>query len=535
MRISFLGAAHQVTGSCFLLEAAGKKILIDCGMEQGPDIFDYQELKISAPEVDFVLLTHAHIDHSGMLPLLDKRGFRGKVYTTQATQRLCSIMLKDSAFIQMQETEWKNRRAERVGGMITEPIYDLDDANNLIAKIEGKEYGNLYDITEGIKVRFNDAGHLLGSAIIEVFIKEGENERKIVFTGDLGNCEQPLLNDPDIVEEADYVVIESTYGDRVHDGPITTIAEFAKIINSTFLRGGKVIIPSFAVGRTQELLYFLRQIKEDGLVTAKPNFTVFVDSPLAIEATNIFKNIGREYYDDEATALLDLGINPISFDGLKVTVTSDESKAINEFNEPCVIISASGMCEAGRIRHHLKHNLWSDRNTILFAGYQVVGTLGFSILSGAKKVKLFQEEINVNANIKHLHNTSAHADKIGLMKWLSAFKKNPQKVFVVHGEENACEEFAQSLRTELHLEAVAPFYGEEFDLEHGGVKTKNAIKRERLVPKSMLKKKRSVVYANLLESLSHLTALVHKSEGLANRDLEKFTKQMDELTTRWED
>ncbi|MDD4839185.1 MAG: MBL fold metallo-hydrolase [Clostridia bacterium] len=534
MKLAFLGAAHQVTGSCFLLEACGKKILIDCGMEQGPDIFDYQEIKIAAPEVDFVFLTHAHIDHSGMLPLLDKQGFKGEVVTTEATASLCSIMLRDSAFIQMHEAEWKNHRAERAGGGKIEPIYNVDDANSVISKFRGKHYGILYDITEGIKVRFSDAGHLLGSAIIELFVKEGEVEKKIVFSGDLGNIEQPLLNNPAVIEEADYVVIESTYGDRIHEKTIETIDDFARIINNTFLRGGKVIIPSFAVGRTQELLYFLRQIKQQKLVKQNPNFTVYVDSPLAIEATNIFKNVGKEYYDQEVKDLLAGGVNPISFQGLEVTVTSDESKAINESSESCVIISASGMCEAGRIRHHLKHNLWSEKNTILFVGYQVVGTLGFSILSGTRKVKLFQEVVNVNANIKKLHNTSAHADKDGLLRWISALKKKPEKVFVVHGEDRVCEMFAQTLRSELHLEAIAPYFGEEFDLEFGGVKVKNGTKRERLVPKSVLQRNRSISYTNLLAALSKLTELVQGCEGRANRDLEKFTKQMEEMTKRWD-
>jgi metallo-beta-lactamase family protein len=534
MKLTFLGAAHQVTGSSFLLEAAGKNILIDCGMEQGPDIFDYQELKVNAPEIDFVLLTHAHIDHSGMLPLLDKQGFNGKVITTEATASLCAIMLRDSAYIQIQEAEWKNRRAERTGAPICDPIYNLFDANSVIAKFDGKKYGELYQIAEGLQIRFNDAGHLLGSSIIEVFAEEEGKTKKIVFSGDLGNKMQPLLNDPATIDEADFVVVESTYGDRAHDAVIQTVEEFAGIINGTFLRGGRVIIPSFAVGRTQELLYFLRQIKEKRLVRDFPEFTVYVDSPLAIEATNIFRNVDKSYLDQDAKNLLAKGINPIAFDGLKVTVSSEESRQINETEEPCVIISASGMCEAGRIRHHLKHNLWSERNTILFVGYQVAGTLGFSILSGAKKVKIFQEEIKVRADVKKLQNTSAHADRAGLLEWLSAFKKKPEKIFVVHGEDEICENFAHTVRSELHIEATAPYFGEEFDLLYGGVKVKNGTKRERLVPKNGLKKVKSAAYSKLLESLSGLTALVNASEGWANRDLDNFARQIEELTKKWE-
>lgn len=533
MKLTFLGAAHQVTGSCFLLEAAGKNILIDCGMEQGPDIFDYQELNVNAAEIDFVLLTHAHIDHSGMLPLLDKQGFKGRVITTEATSSLCSIMLRDSAYIQMQEAEWKNRRAERTGGKPIEPIYTLYDANSVIAKIDGKHYGEIVTLSEGLSVRFNDAGHLLGSSIIEVFLEEDNVKKKIVFSGDLGNTMQPLLNDPITIDEADFVVVESTYGDRIHDKMVETVDDFARIINSTFLRGGKVIIPSFAVGRTQELLYFLRQLKQANMIYAKPDFTVYVDSPLAIDATNIFKNVDKSYLDDEARELIDSGINPISFEGLKVTVTSDESKLINETDEPCVIISASGMCEAGRIRHHLKHNLWSDKNTILFVGYQVAGTLGFNILNGDKKVKIFQESINVNADVKKLQNTSAHADKKGLTEWLAAFKNSP-KVFVVHGEDKVCEAFSEYLRRELHYDAVAPYFGEEFDLKFGGVKVKNGIKRERLVPKSLVRRNKSASYTKLLNALNRITSLINDADGWANRELEEFSLNLDALTKQYE-
>lgn len=531
MNLTFLGAAHQVTGSCFLLETQGKRVLIDCGMEQGPDIFDRQELNIYAPTVDFVLLTHAHIDHSGMLPLLDKQGFCGEVLTTEATAKLCNIMLKDSAFIQMQEAEWKNRKAQRNGEPIVEPIYTLQDAENVLSKFRTTKYNELVKLTDNISVRFNDAGHLLGSAIIEVFVQESDIQRKMVFSGDLGNSGHPLLNDPKFIDEADYVVVESTYGDRIHSTEKSSIEDLAAIINSTFLKGGKIIIPSFAVGRTQELLYYLRQIKELGLVTALPNFKIYLDSPLAIEATNIFKNIDRDYLDKEANELLDKGINPIGVPDLYLSVTSDDSKLINEKKDPCMIISASGMCEAGRIRHHLKHNLWNPNNTVLFVGYQVVGTLGFNILSGAKKVKLFQEEINVGADIRKLKNTSAHADKWQLAQWLRNFK-DIKKVFVVHGDVRVTDMFADYINDQLGISAVAPQFGECYDLTVCGEKIHGAIPRKRLVKKKT-KRNRSVSYQRLLNAFETLHNLISGCDGWSNRDLDKMAGQIEEFNKKW--
>ncbi len=528
MKISFLGAAHQVTGSCFLIEACGKKILVDCGMEQGPDIFERQELNIFAPNIDFVLLTHAHIDHSGMLPLLDKEGFKGEVFSTEATASLCTIMLKDSAFIQMQENEWKNKRLAREGVKSTlEPIYTIENAESVMKKFRTTSYGKILELCDGIKIRFSDAGHLLGSAIVEVFVKEADIERKIVFSGDLGNSEQPLLNNPSTIQSADYVVIESTYGDREHEKQLDCLDEIAQIIDKTFERGGKIVIPSFAVGRTQELLYYLRQIKENNMVKSIPDFKIYLDSPLAIDATNIFKNVDKKYLDKEANDLIAKGINPIAVAGLKYSITTLESQAINENHEPCVIISASGMCEAGRIRHHLKHNLWNSKNTILFVGYQVVGTLGFNILSGAKKVRLFQEEVAVNAEIRKLQNTSAHADKTALKNWLSAFEEKPKKVFVVHGDERVSEMFAEDIRNNLGLDAVAPFFGEEYDLTISGAKIKDAIQRKRIVNLKKIKKSRSLSYQRLLDIFDVVQKIIENGDGLSNRELEKMTKELE--------
>ena len=358
MKLTFIGAAHEVTGSCHLLQAAGKNILIDCGMEQGPDLYENPGLPIAAGEVDYVFLTHAHIDHSGLLPLLCKNGFKGQILTTFATADLCNIMLRDSAHIQEFEAEWRNRKGRRAGVPEFEPLYVMADAEAAINLFVPCGYGERLHICDGVEIRFTDVGHLLGSASIEVWITEGEISRKIVFSGDVGNADQPIIKDPRCTDTADYVVVESTYGNRVHSSEkIDYVSEFTRILKETFDAGGNVVIPSFAVGRTQEMLYFIREIKEHGLLPEYSDFEVYLDSPLAIEATKVFTKNMRECFDEEAIKLVDEGINPLVFPGLKTSVTSDDSKLINFIEKPKVIISASGMCDAGRIRHHLKHNL----------------------------------------------------------------------------------------------------------------------------------------------------------------------------------
>ena len=399
-------------------------------MEQGKDYFENVPLPVSAPEIDYVFLTHAHVDHSGNLPLLYAKGFRGKIYTTEASCDLCNIMLRDCAHIQMQEAEWRNRKAKRSKDIaLLEPSYTMEDAEKTIKSIIPCPYSKEIEICEGIRIRFTDIGHLLGSASIEVWLKEKNIEKKIVFSGDIGNKNQPLIKDPGKTEEADYVVMESTYGDRLHSATRPDyVKELAAILDKTFARGGNVVIPSFAVGRTQEMLYFIRKIKKEGLVKTNPNFQVFVDSPLAVEATEIFEQNRLECYDEEALELVKQKINPILFPGLNLAITTEESRAINEDPEPKVIISASGMCEAGRIRHHLKHNLWRPESTILFVGYQSVGTTGRAIVDGADTVKLFGETIDVKAEINQLDGLSGHADKAGLTEWINGFtKKAPKK------------------------------------------------------------------------------------------------------------
>lgn len=531
MRLEFIGADHEVTGSCHYLEACGKHILVDYGMEQGINVFENVPLPVSEAMIDYVFLTHAHVDHSGLLPLLYARGFRGRVYATEATTQLSSIMLRDCAHIQIMEAEWKNRKAKRSSSVeTTVPLYGMEDADGIIKRFTSCMYGETVEVCDGIKIRFTDIGHLLGSASIEVWLSEDGVERKIVFSGDIGNKHQPLLKDPAYTEEADYVVMESTYGDRLHGAEKPDYAaELGRIIENTLKRGGNVVIPSFAVGRTQEILYFIRQIKQQQLVKGIPDFPVYVDSPMAVEATAVFVDSREECYDEDATALVRQGINPLTFKNLHLSITSEESKAINFDTTPKVIISASGMCDAGRIRHHLKHNLWRPESTILFVGYQSTGTLGRAIIEGAKEVKLFGETIEVRAEILTMKGLSGHADKNGLIEWISAFKKKPDKVFVVHGEDSVAVSFTECLKIEHGHRAYAPYSGTIFNLADGTFEYE-------AVPVPVEKKTRpaSGIYARLLAAAQRLLAIVKKSDGLANKDMGKFADQIISLCDKWD-
>lgn len=531
MKLMFIGADHEVTGSCHYLEVGDKHILVDYGMEQGVNVFENAPLPVSEAQIDYVFLTHAHVDHSGLLPLLYARGFRGQVFMTDASADLCSIMLRDCAHIQMMETEWKNRKAKRSANMpAQEPLFNMEDADGVIKRIVPCHYNRVIEVCEGVKIRFTDIGHLLGSASIEIWLTENGNQKKIVFSGDIGNKNQPLLKDPAYTEEADYVVMESTYGDRLHSKEKPDyVKELAAILQETFDRGGNVVIPSFAVGRTQEMLYFLRKVKVERLVKGHENFPVYVDSPMAVEATDVFNENRMECFDEEAMALVREGINPISFAGLKLSITSEESKEINFNDTPKVILSASGMCEAGRIRHHLKHNLWRPECTILFVGYQSVGTLGRSLLEGAEEVKLFGESIQVRAQIRKLVGISGHADKDGLIEWISAFKEKPKKVFVVHGEDSVCTSFAECLKIEYGQRAYAPYSGTEFNL----ITNKFEYEAEP-VPVKKKAKIASGVYARLLAAGQRLMALIGRSDGLANKDMAKFADQINSICDKWE-
>ena len=533
MKLMFSGAAHEVTGSCHYLEAAGVRMVVDCGMEQGVDTYVNQEIPVAASDLDYVLLTHAHVDHSGMLPLLYGKGFRGQILCTEATKELCDIMLRDSAHIQEFEAEWKNRKAKRAGKDEIEPIYTMEDAIGAIGLFEGYPYDEIIQIAEGVEIRFTDVGHLLGSSSIEIWLTEQEITRKIVFSGDIGNEAQPIIKNPEYTTEADYVVMESTYGDRYHGEHPDYVTQLAEIIQRTLDKGGNLVIPAFAVGRTQELLYYIRQIKEEGLVTGHGCFPVYVDSPMAIEATTVFHKNIAECFDEEAMALVMQGINPLTFEGLKLSVTSDSSKEINFDKKPKVIISASGMCEAGRIRHHLKHNLWKSNSTILFVGYQAQNTLGRALLEGAKEVKLFGELINVSAEIIKLEGLSGHADKKGLIHWIQAFEEKPKAVFVVHGDDIVCDQFTEVLRKEYGYEAYAPYSGAEFDLLRGKW-VKEGVK-EQIVKEGFERKKTpSGVYGRLVAAGQRLLTVIKHNEGGANKDLAKFADQIHALCDKWD-
>lgn len=476
MNITFCGAAKEVTGSNHLVEAAGKKFLVDCGLIQGRVAEEERNAEpfiYNPKEIDFMLLTHAHIDHSGRIPKLIKEGFKGAIYATKPTCELSRIMLADSGHIQEAETEWKNRKRKREGKSLLEPLYTSKEGEESLKHFIPVSYMDIIEIDENIRVRFNDAGHMLGSAIIEVWITENGKTTKIVFSGDLGNNDIKLLQPPSPITTADYVVMESTYGDRLHmkyKGD-EKAEKFLDIVSTTLRRGGNVVIPSFAVGRTQEILYELNAIKErknEPEINAKykelMNATVYVDSPLAITATEIFKR-NLELFDDEAQERIKRGDNPLEFDGLKFTKTVEESVALNENTKPCIIMSASGMCDAGRIKHHLKHNLWNPLNTILFVGYQAPNTLGRRIVEGEKVVKIFGEEIAVNAQIEYIEGYSGHADQEWLMNFIYSFRDKPKKVFLVHGEERAQKVLKEKIEKDIEVSTIIPEFGDTYRID----------------------------------------------------------------------
>ena len=539
MKITFIGATHEVTGSCSLLEVAGKFYIVDFGMEQGKDIFENVPLPVSPSDVEAVFLTHAHIDHSGMLPKLVKDGFKGPIYATEATCNLCDIMLRDSAHIQMQEAEWKDRKATRAGADHVEPVYDLNDADTAIRLLRRCDYGKMYSISESISIRFTDIGHLLGSSAIEIWMTEEGQTKKIVFSGDIGNHDRPIIRDPQTIDETDYLVIESTYGNREHEEAKDALHDLAGIIKKTLDRGGNVVIPAFAVGRTQEILYALREIKQDKLVEGHDNFPVWLDSPLASDATAIFMQCSREYFDEDTIELMDKGINPIWFPNINLSVTAEDSKAINFDPTPKVIISASGMCDAGRIKHHLKHNLWRPECTILFVGYQAAGTLGRSIVDGAQQVTIFGEKIAVNAEIAQMIGASGHADKNGLKKWAAAFKKKPDLVFVNHGDDSSCEAFKTLLQEELGYNATAPFSGTQYDLLTGEpvvltvgipVPQKESTDSYTKTPSAAKAQK---TYSELVKAADELAELSKKIKGHPNKELIDLTRRIKELIEKY--
>ena len=531
MELSFYGAARSVTGSCHCVSANGQRLLVDCGLYQGRDEAENQNLHFVPALIDYVLITHAHIDHSGRLPLLVKEGYRGPIYATSMTCKLLEIMLLDSAHIQETDARWMDQKARRAGREPVEPLYTVADAQATLELLVPVEYGQMIELGEGFRFRMTDAGHLLGSAYIELWVSEWGIEKKLVFSGDIGNENQPIIRDPQPISDADYVIMESTYGDRNHERYESYTKELAKILNDTFAKGGNVVIPSFAVGRTQEILYFLREIKEQKLVDSIPDFPVVVDSPMAAKATQIFSGDLTGYLDEEAMELIQDGVSLFQVDNLRLCQTSDESKALNEDTTPKVIISASGMCDAGRIRHHLKHNLWREECTVVFVGFQAPGTLGRSLVEGKEFVRLFGEDVMVRATIVNLHGMSSHADHDELIRWVSQFNSpNPAEVFVVHGDGPVSTAFAAELNR-LGYHAHAPEYQEVYDLVNGAVKTPGVTPAHKKTTKYQ---EGSPAYRRLEEAGRLLTEVIRRNKGGTNKDLGKFADQIRALIQKWD-
>lgn len=540
MKITFLGATKTVTGSNFLVEAAGKKFLVDCGMYQGAAQDEWENsspFAFDVNELDFMLLTHAHIDHSGRIPKLYNEGFRKPIYATKATCDLCSIMLPDSGHIQEMEIEWKNKKRVRKGLDPIPPLYTAEEALKCLEVFCPVKYDEIIDIDENIHVRFNDAGHMLGSAIIEIWADENGKRTKAVFTGDLGNNDIPLLSEPTMIEDADYLVMESTYGGRLHNRDENKATEFLKIVSETLDKGGTVVIPSFAVGRTQEILYELNQLKD---IIQDEDFRkkyetlmkvpVYVDSPLAISATEIFED-NMDLFDEETQEIMRRGDNPLEFPGLQFTRTAEESKELNAKNESAIIISASGMCEVGRIKHHLKHNLWNPNSTILFVGYQAVGTLGRKIVDGAKSVKLFGEEIAVNARVEYIESYSGHADQEWLLNFVYSFFRKPKTIFLVHGEPEGQVILKQKIQGTTEIPVIIPEYGEQYELNEE-VQRLGRVKGTKQRERQYIRLEVLGRIQTLKEELEDMSTIVKEemlNEDANDGDIEKLNDKIKEL------
>lgn len=517
MKIQFCGASTSVTGSCHLITTDNFKILLDCGQFQGNkalDAMNYEEFPFNPAEVDYMILSHAHIDHCGRIPLLVKRGFKGNIYCTDATADLVEVMLKDSGYIHEKEAEWQNRKNERAGKPLVEPLYTYNDALDALQYIKPVLYDQLVELNPELRIVFNDAGHILGSAITELWITEGDHTAKVVFSGDLGVMERPILRNPTIIKKADYVIMETTYGNRLHPNNSLDVQQLLDIILKTSRRGGTTVIPSFAVGRTQELIYELNNFYDHHpeYQADLENLMVYVDSPMATTTTEVFRK-NAQVFDEEMKELITSGDDPLDFKNLKFTRTTDESKQLNMNRVPKVIISASGMCEAGRIRHHLKHNLWDEKSSVIFVGYQAEGTMGRLLLDGTDKVTLFGEEVQVKAEIHNLEGFSGHADRDGLYSWLAGFEKQPKHVFLVHGETESKEGFAEYVKEHLGYEPIVVRGNSEFVLEHDELINKEEALRDAMDSEAIenTKKKIADIHSRL-ETILYNTSLATGTE-----------------------
>lgn len=465
MKLHFLGANRQVTGSRYCLEVAGKQVLIDCGMFQERKFLNrnLDRCPIPAADVEALLLTHVHIDHSGLIPKLVKEGFRGPIYATRPSIALADVLLRDSAEIQMEDIEYKqkrHRKENRTSPYPYEPLYTVEDVDSTLRLLKPAEYLKPVQVTDGIKATFHDAGHILGSAMIEIEATEGDITRHIVFSGDIGQWDKPLIHDPSLLEHADYLVMESTYGDRDHERAGDLEMQFETIVNETHARGGNVVIPTFAVERAQELMYYFSRLVHSQRI---PRMSVFLDSPMAVDVTEIFRDF-REFLDAETFAMMNAHTPPLRFPGLEMIRTANQSKAINFLKTPCIIMASSGMCTAGRIKHHLRNNISRADSTILFVGYQGDGTLGRQILDGNKRVRIHGQEFNVRARIAQIYGFSGHADRSGLLRWLTNFKQPPRQIFFTHGEEKVSLKFAEHVQRELKWPALVPQYRQVVEL-----------------------------------------------------------------------
>lgn len=531
MKLTFIGADHEVTGSLHLLEAGDTKLIVDCGMEQGKNVYENAPMPVDYSELDYIILTHAHIDHAGMIPYAFNHGFNGTVLTTEASLELDRIMLLDSASIQEKEAEQENKKKARQGLKEETPVYTVEDAEECMRLFRAVKYGETVELSDSVSVRFTDAGHLLGSASVEIWLKDKDAERKIVFSGDIGNKGKPLIRDPEYIVDADYVVMESTYGNRYHDDDVDHIEDLRRIVQETLDRGGNILFPAFAVGRTQELLFLFRQLKQQKLIKGHNGFPVYVDSPLAVEATKVFDSNLTECYDEETAALVNSGINPIMFDDLVLSVSTDESKAINTDTVPKVIIAAAGMCNAGRIKHHLKYNLWREECSVVFAGYQADGTLGRLLQDGAESVKIFGEKVAVKAKIETMPDMSSHADVDGLLEWLGAYRKAPKKVFLVHGDDDAMSSLKEKISEKFGYETACPYSGSVFDLAAGNFEYEA---EPALIEKEIKSALRNDEHRmRLSKAVEMLSELADRQKQGANRDMDELSQAIENLYERY--